>query len=83
LSFSQEGNILASGSSDNTVRIWDVKQDDINALDIIEQESSISNNDPNAMDIDNPSSPTKLNNTIHKSILSSKEKLKNNLYVYI
>jgi transcription initiation factor TFIID subunit 5 len=26
LSFSQEGNILASGSVDNTVRLWDTKQ---------------------------------------------------------
>jgi len=77
LSFSQEGNILASGSSDSTVRIWDVKQDDINELDIIEQQ--IPNGD--AMDIDGVSSSTsttQLNNTIHKSILSNKEKLKYN-----
>ncbi|KAG4086570.1 WD40 repeat-like protein [Neocallimastix lanati (nom. inval.)] len=81
LSFSQEGNILASGSSDNTVRIWDVKKDDINELDIIEQASSnlMSNGDSDNMDIDGPNSPSQLNNTIHKSILTSKEKLKSNI----
>lgn len=26
LDFSQEGSILASGSSDNTVRLWDMKK---------------------------------------------------------
>lgn len=80
LSFSQEGNILASGSSDNTVRIWDVKKDDINELDIIEQASSnlMLNGDPDSMDIDGAETTTQMNNTIHKTILSNKEKLKSN-----
>ncbi|ORX87064.1 WD40 repeat-like protein [Anaeromyces robustus] len=82
LSFSQEGSILASGSSDNTVRLWDVKKDDINELDIIEQASSnlMPNSNSNAMDIDGGTiSPTQLNNTINKTILSNKEKLKSKM----
>jgi len=43
----------------------------------------MSNGDSDNMDIDGPNSPSQLNNTIHKSILTSKEKLKSNMLVLI